>query len=313
MDGFLLVDKPAGITSHDVIDVLRRRLREKQVGHGGTLDPLATGLLLCALGSATRALEYLAPHDKEYEGTLRLGFETDTGDITGKVTRSEPLNPLLTQSAIVAATGPFVGDLDQVPPVYSAVKVEGRPAHRRVRSGETVDLGSRRVHVSRFEIASLSLPDAAFSVTCSTGTYVRALVRDLGRALGCGATLASLRRVRIGPYRVAEALPLDRVGPGMAGESIRSIDEALSHLPRLRVRAESERRIRTGTTCGAEDLADPPLAGVIPGPARCVVASSDAGDRFAGIASIEALDPLVFRLHKNLLGPIVSTGYSRPP
>lgn len=305
MDGFLLIDKPSGLTSHDVVDRIRRRLRVKQVGHAGTLDPLATGLLVCAVGSATRTLEYLSPHDKEYEGTLRLGYETDTGDVSGTIRRTSPLDPRLTRSAIAAAAARLVGDIEQVPPVYSSVKVGGRPAHRRVRSGEEVDLPPRQVRVTLFEVGSWSPPDGVFRVVCSTGTYVRSLVTDLGRSLGCGATLAALRRVRIGPHHLKEALTLDRLGAGTAEEHLRPMDLFLGHLPRLVVRSESERRLRTGTTCGAEDLADPQPSDAALGAARCTLGAGDPAGacRFAGIASIESLQPLVFRLHKNFLSP----------
>ena len=219
MDGVLLVDKPAGLTSHDVVARVRRLAGTRKVGHAGTLDPMATGVLVLGLGRATRLLGHLALTDKAYAATMRLGVTTSTDDAEGEVLVIAPPDVLaaLTDTAIKDQVAALTGDIAQVPATVSAVKVDGRRAYARARAGEDVVLAARPVTVSSFtitavrrELASAPSPvlELDASVECSTGTYVRALARDLGAALGVGGHLTALRRTRVGPYTLAEARTL---------------------------------------------------------------------------------------------------------
>ena len=210
LDGALLVDKPVGPTSHDVVDAVRRQFQLRKVGHCGTLDPNATGLLVLVLGRATRLSERLMSDDKVYEGILRLGESTTTYDAQGELTHSLPVPPLtLDQLNEVAQT--FVGDQMQLPPMVSAVKQNGVPLYKLARKGIEVERKERFIHIYTFQISQYSAPDAHFRVACTKGTYVRTLAHDLGQKLGCGAHLASLRRLVSGKFDVAQALPLDAV------------------------------------------------------------------------------------------------------
>lgn len=210
LDGALLVDKPVGPTSHDVVDAVRRQFQLRKVGHCGTLDPNATGLLVLVLGRATRLSERLMSDDKVYEGILRLGESTSTYDAQGELTHSLPVPPLtLDQLNEVAQT--FVGDQMQLPPMVSAVKQNGVPLYKLARKGIEVERKERFIHIYSFQISQYSEPDAHFRVACTKGTYVRTLAHDLGQKLGCGAHLASLRRLVSGKFDVAHALPLDAV------------------------------------------------------------------------------------------------------
>jgi tRNA pseudouridine55 synthase len=215
--GVLLVDKPGGITSHGVVGATRRALGTRKVGHAGTLDPMATGLLILGVGTATRLLTYLVGLGKTYTATIRLGESTSTDDAEGAtLTRADASG--LTRADIEAAIAPLTGEIDQVPSSVSAIKVDGRRAYARVRAGEDVELASRRVAVSRFDVLAErradELVDLDVVVECSSGTYIRALARDLGAALGAGGHLTALRRTAIGPFPVTDAVPLDAVAPG---------------------------------------------------------------------------------------------------
>ncbi|MGH3367264.1 MAG: tRNA pseudouridine(55) synthase TruB [Nocardioidaceae bacterium] len=212
--GVVVVDKPAGWTSHDVAARMRRLAGTRRVGHAGTLDPMATGVLVLGLGKATRLLGHLALAEKEYVGTVRLGVSTRTDDAEGEVTANVDTDHV-TDKAVQAATGRLVGDLQQVPPAVSAVKVEGRRAYRRVRAGEQVELAARAVQVSAFDVTEVrrtgGCVDVDVSVSCSSGTYVRALARDLGAALGVGGHLSMLRRTRVGGFDLPQARTLDQL------------------------------------------------------------------------------------------------------
>ncbi|HEY9350750.1 MAG TPA: tRNA pseudouridine(55) synthase TruB [Acidothermales bacterium] len=215
-DGLLVVDKPAGWTSHDVVARIRRLASTKRVGHAGTLDPLATGVLLVGVGRATRLLGHLALRDKAYDATIRLGQSTVTDDSEGDLL-SEASAAHLDHGDIRSAVEGLTGDLDQVPARVSAVKVGGTRSYVRVRAGEDVELPPRRVTVTRFDVTDVrrSLPgviDLDAIVECSSGTYVRALARDLGAALGVGGHLTALRRTRVGPYDLEQAHTLDELG-----------------------------------------------------------------------------------------------------
>jgi tRNA pseudouridine55 synthase len=212
--GILLVDKAGGMTSHDVVSRVRRLAGTRRVGHAGTLDPMATGLLVLGVGGATRLLTYLVGLDKEYLATIRLGASTPSDDADSPVDRIADPDRLaaVTEPRILAAIGSLTGDIRQVPSTVSAIKIDGRRAYARARAGEAVELGSRAVTVSAFELLALrhgEFLDLDVRVECSTGTYVRALARDLGRSLGVGGHLTALRRTRVGPFTIARATTLD--------------------------------------------------------------------------------------------------------
>ncbi|MET0303754.1 MAG: tRNA pseudouridine(55) synthase TruB, partial [Microbacteriaceae bacterium] len=210
--GVVLVDKPQGITSHDVVSRVRRAASTRKVGHAGTLDPMATGLLLLGIDSSTRLLTYLVGLDKEYLATIRLGQSTTTDDAEGEVLESVDASGI-DDEAIRSGILPLSGDIEQVPSTYSAIKVDGRRAYDLARKGEAVELKSRRVTVSAFEMLEIRREEASVDVEvrveCTSGTYIRALARDLGSALGVGGHLTALRRTRVGPFSVEEAAPAD--------------------------------------------------------------------------------------------------------
>jgi len=209
IDGVMNVSKPACWTSHDVVEKIRQLLGIRKVGHGGTLDPMATGVLPVLVGKGTRLSEYLVEWDKEYEGVLRLGQETNTQDATGEVTKEQSIEGL-TGEAIQATTEKFSGVLQQVPPMYSALKVEGLPLYKMARAGKTVERASRPITIHQFQILSIDLPDVNFRVSCSKGTYVRTLCADIGRVLGVGGHLRQLCRTRVGPFCIEDAVsPLE--------------------------------------------------------------------------------------------------------
>ncbi len=208
--GFLVVDKPPGVTSHDMVDAARRWLGTRRVGHLGTLDPRATGVLPLAVRDATKLVPFLSDAEKTYRGTIRLGVETDTLDAAGRETARHE-GPLPGEAEVRRAMAGFVGEVEQVPPMYSAVKRAGVPLYKLARRGLEVERPPRRVHVGRFELLGLRGADLDIEVDCSAGTYVRVLAADLGRALGCGGHLLTLRRVRNGPFLEEQALPPERL------------------------------------------------------------------------------------------------------
>ena len=210
MEGILLVDKPTDHTSHDVVARLRGKLRMKRVGHAGTLDPMATGLLIILVGKATRVSQYLMSLDKEYEGTIELGKVTDTQDAEGEVLETIPV-PAFSEADILAAVKSFLGDQYQTPPMYSAVKIDGVPLYKSARKGEEVERESRFIRVMSWEITRFALPRLDFRLRCTKGTYVRTLAHDLGRKLGCGAHLAALRRTASDKFHISQALTLDQI------------------------------------------------------------------------------------------------------
>jgi len=210
LDGALLIDKPAGPTSHDVVAAIRRHFRIKKVGHCGTLDPNATGLLIIVLGRGTKLSEKLMSDDKVYEGTGKFGETTDSYDADGELTASLPVPPLSLDQLNESAKE-FVGDIMQVPPMVSAIKKDGVPLYKLARKGIEIPREPRLVHVYSFLFSNYEEPLGRFRVACTKGTYVRSLTHDLGQKLGCGAHLATLRRVVSGKFDVANALPLDTV------------------------------------------------------------------------------------------------------
>lgn len=210
--GLLLVDKPAGWTSHDVVAVVRRAARTKKVGHTGTLDPFATGLLVVLIGSGTRLIQYVDGEPKVYDARIRFGSETDTDDSTGAATRASDRMP--SDADIDAAIATLTGSIHQIPPAYSAKQVDGRRAYDAARVGAPLTLAPSRVDVHSWEIRSRDGSDLRVRITCGAGTYIRALARDLGRLTNSAAHLAELRRERSGPFDVARAMPVDAVKNG---------------------------------------------------------------------------------------------------
>jgi tRNA pseudouridine55 synthase len=246
--GLLLVDKPSGMTSHDVVDAERRHLGTRKIGHAGTLDPMATGLLVLGVGRATRLLRYLGDLSKSYEGTGRLGDETDTLDAEGVVLRTRPIRS--TRDDVERACRALLGDTMQAPPAYSAVKVGGRKLYEAARAGETLEASPRPIRVDVFAVTAFATPAFDFLVTCSGGTYVRVLVADVGTVLGCGAHLSRLRRTAIGPFSVTDARP-----PGL-GEPL-PVEAAIRHLPRVDLSAEEAQAASHGRILGPMGMAGP--------------------------------------------------------
>jgi tRNA pseudouridine55 synthase len=218
--GILLVDKPAGMTSHDVVDRVRRRFGYRKVGHAGTLDPMATGVLVLLIGNATRAQGRFLEHDKTYVGTLRLGSATTTHDREGEVTDEAPVPAALDRAALEAALARFIGPIEQVPPMVSAVKHRGRPLYKYARQGIEVAREARRVTIHALALLDFdpARAEARFEVRCSKGTYVRTLAHDLGRALGTFAHLTELRRTRSGPFGESDCMRLDALLESRAEE-----------------------------------------------------------------------------------------------
>jgi len=210
LDGAILIDKPAGPTSHDVVDAIRRQFGIKKVGHCGTLDPNATGLLIIVLGRGTKLSEKLMSDDKVYEGAIKFGVATDSYDADGEILETKTVPPLTLDQLNEAATA-FVGDLMQTPPMVSAVKKDGVPLYKLARKGIEVERAPRLVHIYNFRFTGYREPLGQFLIACTKGTYVRSIAHELGQKLGCGAHLATLRRVTAGKFDVADAIPLDAV------------------------------------------------------------------------------------------------------
>ncbi|MBO6101893.1 MAG: tRNA pseudouridine(55) synthase TruB [Opitutales bacterium] len=210
-DGVLLIDKPAGCTSHDVVNIVRKTLKMRSVGHAGTLDPLATGLLIMLLGKATKASQYLMSVDKVYEGSFLLGVETDTQDCEGDVVASKPVD--ISEEALLAQMKTFVGDQYQTPPMFSAKKINGVPLYKLARKGKEVEREPRFIRIESFELLSWNpeTKEGGFRLHCSKGTYVRTVCHDLGAKIGCGGHMTSLRRIKSGSLDVANAVSVEKL------------------------------------------------------------------------------------------------------
>jgi tRNA pseudouridine55 synthase len=255
--GVLVVDKPAGVTSFDAVSALRRRLKIRRVGHAGTLDPAATGVLPVLIGEATKLMPYLADQDKEYLATLRFGLTTDTHDLAGRVLTTAPV-PALTRAGLEAACRPFVGRIRQVPPMYSAVHHGGRRLYELAREGVEVERQPREVIVHAIAVEAVASPTAALRIVCGKGTYVRVLAADLGAALGCGATLEQLVRTRVGPFTLEGAVSWD----ALTGESaerlagrVRPPEAALAAWPAVTLDATGTQRFAHGQPVDIAPLA----------------------------------------------------------
>ncbi len=208
LDGILLIDKPSGITSHDVVDEVRHKLKMKRVGHAGTLDPMATGLLILLLGRATKLSQYLMSLNKEYEGVMKLGETTDSQDKEGEIIATHPV-PELELETIQQTAKEFMGDQYQIPPMFSAKKLNGVPLYKLARKGQEVEREPRFIHISRFDILDFQSPNIRFYIGCTKGTYIRTIAHDFGKKLGCGAHLIELRRTASDHFKVEQALTLE--------------------------------------------------------------------------------------------------------
>ncbi len=250
MTGILLIDKPADWTSNDVVQKLRGILRERRIGHAGTLDPMATGLLTVFVGRATRAVEFAEADEKRYRAALRLGLTTDTQDITGTVLRDE--KPAVTEAEVERVLERFRGEIRQIPPMYSAIKVNGERLYRLARRGETVERAARTVVIRSLELLGREGEDWILDVRCSKGTYIRTLCQDIGEALGCGGCMSALRRTEAGCFTVGEAHTLEEIvdaaGKGNAERLLLPTDTLFGDVPSMTVSAAAEKRIRNGNS-----------------------------------------------------------------
>ena len=249
IDGWLVIDKPQGMTSTEVVNRVKRLTRAEKAGHGGTLDPIATGVLPVALGEATKTVQYVMEAPKRYRFTVRFGVATDTDDAEGTAIATSDRRP--DDEEIRALLPRFVGEIDQVPPRYAAIKVQGERAYELARRGEVVELAPRRVHIHHFALVARPDPDhAVFEVVCGKGAYVRALARDLGEALGCHAHIESLRRLAVGPFTVDEAISLEALEEIVRNETLPQVlipvARALAGIPALAVTEPQALRLRSG-------------------------------------------------------------------
>ncbi len=249
LHGILNINKPSDWTSHDVVARARRLLGTQKVGHTGTLDPLATGVLLLCVGQATRVAEFLMQGRKVYRAVARMGTVTDTYDVQGKIVATTPLPPFTSESLAVAFR-PFVGQIAQTPPAFSAIKQAGVPAYRRARRGEDLRLAPRLVSIEEIRVLDWQPPNLIIEVACSRGTYIRSLIHDFGQAVGCGATLAELTRLRSGAFVVEDAITLETLGSaaavGQVSRYLHPIAAALTDLIQVPVDADLAERLRHG-------------------------------------------------------------------
>jgi tRNA pseudouridine55 synthase len=256
VSGVLVIDKPIGMTSHDVVQVVRRGTGIRRAGHTGTLDPRASGVLVVLIGPAVRLSEYVSASDKRYQATVRLGSSTDTFDAEGKYTSPE-VSVTITEEQFEEALQKFIGEIEQTPPPFSAVKVEGRKAYEMARQGEEVNLSPRKINVYNLELLEWTPPEAVIDVFCSSGTYVRSLANDLGVELGCGAHLVGLRRTRSGRFTLRDAVPLRRLQESFVTRDwykhLIPAAEALGEWPAVELDGDQVELVRHGHRIQAED------------------------------------------------------------
>ena len=258
LHGVLVVDKPRGPSSFGVVQEVRRVLGIKRAGHGGTLDPLATGVLPVCVGEGTKLASFFLDADKEYEAEVLLGVATDTYDALGAVVATRSTSGV-TEQALRNSLRCFLGRIRQRPPAFSAIKQDGRPLYERARAGEAVEAPEREVEIHRIDVLALALPRVTLHVVCSKGTYIRSLADDLGRDLGVGAHVTALRRTRTGAFGLDRAVPLAEVGAAASGNRLPLIPpaEALAHLPRAQVTGDLEACVRRGQVLTGRDLGSP--------------------------------------------------------
>src|SRR5471032_1817069 len=259
LDGVLLLDKPLGLSSNDALIRAKRLYLAKKAGHTGTLDPLATGLLPLCFGEATKFSQDLLEADKTYEATMRLGVRTTTGDAEGEALQTRDVT--CDEAAIHAAMAHFRGEIAQVPPMYSALKRDGKPLYEYARAGQTVEREARNVTIHALDLIACALPDVTFRVTCSKGTYVRTLAEDIGEMLGCGAHLVALRRTGVGALTLEHAVTLDALAeatPDTRDSWLQPVDALLSTFPAVHLDADATRRFCQGQRLKLSDIADAP-------------------------------------------------------
>jgi tRNA pseudouridine55 synthase len=265
ISGVLVVDKPVGLTSHDVVQIVRKGTNIRRAGHTGTLDPRASGVLVVLVGPAVRLSEYVSASDKRYQAVLRLGAATDTYDADGRIVSTSPVD-LIEERAFEEALDSFVGEIEQIPPPYSAVKVKGRKAYEMAREGEEIDLAPRRINVYSLELLEWAPPEAVIDVYCSSGTYVRSLAHDLGEKLGCGAHLIGLRRTKSGRFTLRDAVPLRKLRESFEDgnwyQYLIPAAEALSDWPAIELLHEQVESIRHGHRIPADEGSEGMVRGV---------------------------------------------------
>ncbi|HEY4010715.1 MAG TPA: tRNA pseudouridine(55) synthase TruB [Acidobacteriaceae bacterium] len=268
MNGLLIIDKPAGMTSHDVVSIVRRATGERSVGHLGTLDPMATGVLPLLLGKYTRLAQFFGDSEKYYAGTIRFGFATDTFDAEGEPTgEAAPLT--LTLDELRACAARFQGTIDQVPPVYSAKKIGGVPAHKLARAGKDVPVKPARITIHEFTLDSLDGEMAQFTMHVSAGGYVRSVAHELGQLAGCGAHLASLRRTRAGQFTLDQAMTVDELKSRDMAEIAMRLPHPrtiLPEMPSVIVDEATAGRVRNGMQVNVQELSSAPLVKIFSGP-----------------------------------------------
>ena len=280
LNGFFVIDKQAGVTSHDIVAMVRRAIGQKKVGHTGTLDPFATGVLPVAVGEGTKAIQFLDESEKEYRAVLRLGISTDTQDLTGQVTSERDWSHLCAED-LERLVPQFLGRISQLPPMFSALKRDGVPLYKLARKGIEVERELREVEIHSLSFDWIRLPEACFTVRCSRGTYVRTLAMDIGEALGCGAHLLELRRTRSGLFREADALGIPELSASKLQESLLfPLDRALSHLKRLELNEQGGRKVSNGVAPAASDFVASALEELFPGEQVRLY----LGERFAAVA-----------------------------
>jgi tRNA pseudouridine55 synthase len=265
ISGVLVVDKPVGMTSHDVVQAVRKGTNIRRAGHTGTLDPRASGVLVILIGPAVRLSEYVSASDKRYQAVVRLGATTDTYDADGRILTTSPVDKV-TEKQFEDALQTFVGEIEQVPPPYSAVKIHGRKAYEMAREGEEVDLAPRRIKVYSLELLEWAPPEAVIDVYCSSGTYVRSLAHDLCEKLGCGAHLIGLRRTKSGRFTLRDAVPLRRLREAFEDgnwyQYLIPAAEALSDWPAVDLTQEQVELIRHGHRIPTDDDTNAMVRGV---------------------------------------------------
>ena len=260
-DGVLIIDKPAGMSSAQVVGRVKKSLKAKKVGHAGTLDPFATGVLVCLMNRATRLAQFLLRGKKQYQAVLHLGVATDTQDPTGRVVDSRPV-PDFSEEDLQQVFRQYVGTVEQIPPAYSALKHNGVALYKLARRGHAIQKPARSVHIERLEIVAVTLPEVHFTITCSAGTYVRTLCADIGQALGCGGHLRALRRTMSSGFGIEEALSLEALNRCLADprlpDPLIPPGAALRDMPTLRANRTVAAKIKTGGKIDVKDFTDLP-------------------------------------------------------
>ncbi len=249
MDGILNMHKAIGMTSHDVVARVRKLIKQRRVGHTGTLDPAASGVLPICVGQATRMAEYLSESGKAYEATITLGVVTDTYDAEGTVLRTANTDGI-TLDNLQMALSSFIGQQQQIPPRYSAIKIQGQPAYKRVRAGEEIELAARSVEITELRLLRWNSPQLTLAIECSKGTYIRSLAYDLGEKLGCGAHMSGLVRTRSGPFTLADSITLEQLAEAVEQQTVSHLlfpaDKAVQHLPQLFIDDETVKHVLHG-------------------------------------------------------------------